>query len=151
MIEKQITTQPPPPYWGNYAILNNNHPVMRTACCGFCGALLNFSALIKMKSQISQQLLSSGRMTCRLNFGEIIFFFFFFLKSCGFSQRSTPSIPILFSPTVTLCRNQMYVCRFTKSTLPLPQTTNQLNICFFPPNCSFVSVCLCVCHYARVT
>lgn len=25
--------------------------------------------------------------------------FLFFLKSCGFSQRSTPSIPILFSPT----------------------------------------------------
>lgn len=50
---------------------------MRTACCGFCGALLNFSALIKMKSQTSQQLLSSGRMTCRVNFGEIIFFFFF--------------------------------------------------------------------------
>lgn len=119
MIEKQITTHPSPPYWGNYAILNNNHPVMRTACCGFCGALLNFSALIKMKSQISQQLLSSGRMTCRLHFGEIIFFIFlFFEKLCCNRGALRPSR--FYSAQLSRCaetrctsagsQNQLFLC-----------------------------------------
>lgn len=119
MIKKQITTQPPPPYWGNYAILNNNHPVMRTACCGFCGALFNFSALIKMKSQISQQLLSSGRMTCRVNFGEIIFFFFFW-KTVAF-HRGACRPSRFYSAQLSRCaetrctsagsQNQLFLCR----------------------------------------
>lgn len=150
MIKKQITTKPPHPYWGNYAILNNNHPVMRTACCGFCGALLNFSALIKMKSQISQQLLSSGRMTCRVNFGEIIFFFFW--KTVAF-HRGARRPSRFYSAQLSRCaetrctsagsQNQLFLCR-------RPRISSIYGFFFFP-NCSFVSVCLCVCHYARVT
>lgn len=69
---------------------------------------------------------------------------------CFFLIHREPSIhPLFIQPTATQCSNQMSLCRFTKSTLPLPQTN--ICFCFFLLYCSWMSVCLCECHYARVT
>lgn len=76
-------------------------------------------------------------------------FFFFFLKAVAFHRGALRPSRFYSAQHVTLCRNQMYVCRFTKPTLPLLQTTNQLNIWVPPPNPPTARLCQCV--YACVT
>lgn len=83
---------------------------------------------------------------------DSFFFLFSFWEPTAFHRGEPLSIPVLFSPTATLCRHLMFLCRFTKPTLSLPQT----NICFwfvFSTGSVYVSVFMtvCQCVYASVT